>query len=122
SSAPIKSEATRRRKMSGGASSSGLEGVEVARTRLSHVDGEAGVLVIAGLHVEALAERGGFEDACALLWDGAWPALGRPEEGRRARRAPRGALAATPRTSSARSPARTRRRRRPAGWTRTSPR
>ncbi|HEY8206952.1 MAG TPA: citrate synthase [Myxococcaceae bacterium] len=63
-----------------GVGSSGLEGIEVARTRLSHVDGEAGVLVIAGLHVEALVERGGFEDACALLWDGAWPSAARREE------------------------------------------
>src|SRR5262245_38969692 len=69
---------------SAGVSSSGLEGIEVARTRLSHVDGEAGVLVIAGLHVEALAERGGFEDACALLWDGAWPSAARREEVRSA--------------------------------------
>src|SRR5262245_2627465 len=66
-----------------GSSSSGLEGVEVARTRLSHVDGEAGVLVVAGLHVEDLVERGQFEDACALLWDGAWPGPPRREEVRR---------------------------------------
>jgi len=70
--------------MSGEVSSSGLEGIEVARTRLSHVDGEAGVLVIGGLHVDALVERGGFEDACALLWDGAWPSPARREEVRAA--------------------------------------
>src|SRR3954465_6950755 len=72
--------------MSGSAAvgSSGLEGIEVARTRLSHVDGEAGVLVIAGLHVEALVERGGFEESCALLWDGAWPSPVRREEVRAA--------------------------------------
>ncbi|HVE83544.1 MAG TPA: citrate synthase [Myxococcales bacterium] len=70
--------------MSGSGSSSGLEGIEVARTRLSHVDGEAGVLVIAGLHVEDLEERGRFEDACALLWDGAWPDAARREEVRNA--------------------------------------
>src|SRR5262245_13194258 len=69
---------------SGGKGSGGLEGVEVARTRLSHVDGEAGVLVIAGLHVADLVERGSFEDACALLWDGAWPSPERREEVRRA--------------------------------------
>jgi len=67
----------------GSSSSTGLEGVEVARTRLSHVDGEAGVLVIAGLHVEDLVERAQFEDACALLWDGAWPGAARREEVRR---------------------------------------
>jgi citrate synthase len=58
----------------------GLEGVEVADTRLSHVDGERGLLVIAGLTVEDLAERGGFEEACGLLWDGRWPDPARREE------------------------------------------
>src|SRR5687767_6868067 len=58
----------------------GLDGVEVADTRLSHVDGERGVLVIAGMTVEDLAERGGFEEACALLWDGRWPDPARREE------------------------------------------
>lgn len=47
----------------------GLEGVVVADTRLSHVDGEAGQLIIAGRSVEALAGDATFEQACALLWD-----------------------------------------------------
>jgi citrate synthase len=54
----------------------GLEGVEVARTALSDVDGERGRLVIAGHDVEALAGRASFEDVCLMLWDGADP---RPE-------------------------------------------
>src|SRR5512139_1219832 len=51
----------------------GLEGVVVAETRLSDVDGEHGRLVIRGHDVEELAERADFEAACALLWDGALP-------------------------------------------------
>jgi citrate synthase len=47
----------------------GLEGVVVADTRLSDVDGERGRLVIAGHDVEALAESHRFEDVCALLWN-----------------------------------------------------
>ena len=54
-------------------SASGLEGLEVARTALSDVDGERGRLVIAGHDVEALAGRVGFEDVCLLLWEGRLP-------------------------------------------------
>ncbi|MET0386239.1 MAG: citrate synthase [Polyangiales bacterium] len=46
----------------------GLEGVVVTATRLSHVDGEQGRLVIAGQDVERLAAHSDFESACALLW------------------------------------------------------
>lgn len=49
----------------------GLEGVVAADTRLSHVDGEAGRLVIAGYDVEALAGHASFEDLCAALWSAA---------------------------------------------------
>jgi citrate synthase len=55
------------------ASASGLEGVEVARTALSDVDGERGRLVVSGHDVEELAARFGFEDVCALLWHGRLP-------------------------------------------------
>jgi citrate synthase len=51
----------------------GLEGVVVAQTRLSDVDGERGRLVIRGHDVEALVERADFEAACALLWTGELP-------------------------------------------------
>jgi citrate synthase len=47
----------------------GLEGVVVARTRLSGVDGEAGELVIAGSRVEDLAGAVPFEVVCARLWE-----------------------------------------------------
>src|SRR5438034_1028926 len=52
---------------------SGLEGVEVAQTALSLVDGERGELIIAGHDVEDLAVRSSFEDVCVLLWDGCLP-------------------------------------------------
>jgi citrate synthase len=54
----------------------GLEGIVVAETRLSHVDGAAGRLVIAGADVEDLASRGvPFEDVAARLWRGDGPAV-----------------------------------------------
>ena len=52
---------------------SGLEGVVVADTRLSEVDGERGRLVVAGHDIERLATSAGFEDVVALLCDGALP-------------------------------------------------
>jgi citrate synthase len=51
----------------------GLEGVVVAETRLSHIDGEAGRLVVGGHDVEALAGTVPFESVCVLLWDGKLP-------------------------------------------------
>jgi citrate synthase len=52
---------------------SGLEGVVVAETRLSRVDGEAGKLVYAGYSIEELAENVSFEEVCHLLWHGRLP-------------------------------------------------
>jgi citrate synthase len=52
---------------------SGLEGVVAASTRLSHVDGERGELLIAGFPVEALAGRATFEEATWLLWHDVLP-------------------------------------------------
>ncbi|MDP9002745.1 MAG: citrate synthase [Myxococcota bacterium] len=46
----------------------GLEGVVVADTRLSDVDGQRGKLVIADQDVEVLAGARPFEEVCALLW------------------------------------------------------
>src|SRR5215831_16021656 len=54
--------------------SSGLEGVIAATTRLSHVDGEAGELVIAGFPVGELAAHATFEETTWLLWHGDLPA------------------------------------------------
>lgn len=55
------------------AQSSGLEGVVVADTAKSDVDGERGRLTIAGHDVESLAGQISFEDVCGLLWYGALP-------------------------------------------------
>jgi citrate synthase len=51
----------------------GLEGVVAATTRMSSVDGEAGVLLIAGFPVEDLAPLATFEETTYLLWNGALP-------------------------------------------------
>jgi citrate synthase len=51
----------------------GLEGVVAATTRLSHVDGERGELVIAGYPVGELAEHATFEETTWLLWHGELP-------------------------------------------------
>lgn len=55
------------------ATTSGLEGVVVADTRLSEVDGERGRLVVAGHDIERLAGAATFEALAALLWTGARP-------------------------------------------------
>jgi citrate synthase len=52
---------------------SGLDGVNVANTALSDVDGERGRLTIHGYTVEELVERATFEDVCGLMWGASWP-------------------------------------------------
>jgi citrate synthase len=52
---------------------SGLEGIVAATTTLSEVDGERGVLIIAGYPVEELAPRATFEETTWLLWHGRLP-------------------------------------------------
>ena len=47
---------------------SGLEGVLVTTTRLSKVDGTAGVLTIGGFPLEELAPNATFEEVLHLLW------------------------------------------------------
>ena len=51
----------------------GLDGVVAARTRLSHVDGDRGELIIGGYELKELAGRAHFEEAAHLLWRGALP-------------------------------------------------
>jgi citrate synthase len=53
----------------------GLDGVVAAQTRLSHVDGLAGELIIGGYELNQLAGRVSFEEAAYLLWSGALPGL-----------------------------------------------
>ena len=52
---------------------SGLEGVVVARTTLSDVDGKRGQLTIRGYDVEQLAGHASFEEVTHLLWHGELP-------------------------------------------------
>jgi citrate synthase len=52
----------------------GLDGIVVAETRLSEIDGAAGRLLVAGHPLEAARMR--FEAVCALLWESAEPELG----------------------------------------------
>ena len=47
---------------------SGLEGVVAAQTRLSHVDGQRGELILAGYRLEEIAQRVSFEEMVHLLW------------------------------------------------------
>ena len=58
----------------------GLEGVVAADTRLSHVDGEAGELLIGGVAVDLWAPTASFEETVCLLWDGELPGAVRVDE------------------------------------------
>ena len=51
----------------------GLDDVVAAETALSHVDGEAGRLIVCGHDLEELAGRVAFEDVVAMLWSGLVP-------------------------------------------------
>ena len=51
----------------------GLEGIVAASTRLSHVDGEAGRLILAGYAVEDLAPHATFEQVAYLFLNGRLP-------------------------------------------------
>lgn len=75
--------------------SSGLEGVVAASTRLSHVDGERGELVIAGYPVDELAEHATFEETTWLLWHGELPSAAQLEAFRSALAAARALSPAT---------------------------
>jgi citrate synthase len=51
----------------------GLEGVTVAETRLSDIDGEAGELIIGGYPVDELATNATFEESLFLLYEDRLP-------------------------------------------------
>ena len=51
----------------------GLEGVLVAESELSHVDGEVGTLVYRGYDIEELARDASYEEVLYLLWYGSLP-------------------------------------------------
>lgn len=63
---------------------SGLEGVVVARTVLSEVDGERGRLIVRGRPIQDLAAEPDFEEVAAFLWDGLSGRAERAEDVRRA--------------------------------------
>ena len=52
----------------------GLEGVFVAESALSDIDGDAGRLVYRGYDIEDLAEQSSYEEVLYLLWYGHLPA------------------------------------------------
>ena len=52
---------------------SGLEGVLVAESDLSYVDGEVGKLVYRGYDIEDLARGASYEEVLYLLWHGSLP-------------------------------------------------
>jgi citrate synthase len=51
----------------------GLEGVLVAESSLSYIDGDAGKLVYRGYDIEDLARNASFEEVLYLLWHGHLP-------------------------------------------------
>jgi len=54
----------------------GLEGVLVAESSLSDIDGDAGQLVYRGYDIEDLAHNASFEEVLYLLWNGELPDSG----------------------------------------------
>ena len=73
----------------------GLDGVVAAATRLSHVDGERGELVIAGFPVGELAAHATFEETTWLLWHGDLPSMAQLDSFRAALAAARDLAPAT---------------------------
>jgi citrate synthase len=59
--------------VSSGSKPRGLDGVVAGQTRLSHVDGQAGQLIIGGYELSELAGHVSFEEAGQLLWRGTLP-------------------------------------------------
>jgi citrate synthase len=51
----------------------GLEGVLVAQSELSYIDGDAGELVYRGYSIDDLAREASFEEVVYLLWKGELP-------------------------------------------------
>jgi citrate synthase len=51
----------------------GLKGIVAAQTKISHIDGEKGILIYRGREIRELAERLSFEEGAFLLWNGFLP-------------------------------------------------
>lgn len=58
----------------------GLAGVVAVATRISHVDGDRGMLTIGGYAVEEIAPRATYEEALHLLWHGRLPTAAEADE------------------------------------------
>jgi citrate synthase len=54
-------------------SNSGLEGIVVAQTKLSAINGEEGELIYVGYEIDDLARNTTFEEVVHLLWEGRLP-------------------------------------------------
>lgn len=65
-------------------SNAGLEGVVVAQTKLSAINGETGELIYGGYEIDDLARNTTFEEVTYLLWNGKLPSRGELEELKRA--------------------------------------
>ncbi|MFW6074523.1 MAG: citrate/2-methylcitrate synthase [Chloroflexota bacterium] len=52
---------------------SGLDGIPVARTALSSVDGENGILKYRGYDINTWVNKASFEEVAHLMWYGDWP-------------------------------------------------
>ncbi|AFK21294.1 citrate synthase/methylcitrate synthase (plasmid) [Haloferax mediterranei ATCC 33500] len=59
--------------MSDNTTNQGLEGITVAETRISDIDGESGELVIGGYPIEELATNATYEESIFLLLNGRLP-------------------------------------------------
>jgi len=62
------------------AATRGLDGIVVANTEMSLVDGQVGHLAIRGYDVEELAGRASFEEVAYLLWHGTLPTQSQLDE------------------------------------------
>lgn len=54
-------------------SSKGLKNVIAAESSISHIDGETGLLIYRGYHIDELAAHSTFEETCYLLLNGELP-------------------------------------------------
>src|SRR5688572_14401684 len=58
----------------------GLEGINVAATKLCRIDGQKGELVYAGYDIYELAEKSTFEEVAFLLWNQRLPSKAELQE------------------------------------------
>ena len=51
----------------------GLEGVVIAKSAITFIDGERGILRYRGIDINELAAKSNFEEVTYLLWNGKLP-------------------------------------------------